>query len=187
MKTTIKKEQSHHSTTLSSKNKINKKQPFRKSIEVKLLEIMVFKDKRKKYPTIPIDYLSPVTFRDDTANGLMKCIIAFLELKYHQEDRIISAGRAIEMTPTFKEVIGPSCIISQIEWITGPITKGSADMCLTIAGDSVKIEVKISHDNKGQVWKDCEGAIISGGSLYFLALDFNSFLAWYNLNFYDHG
>jgi len=53
--------------SLESATKVTKKQPYRKPEAVKLLELLLFDAKRKKYPTIPVSYLAPVTFRDDSA------------------------------------------------------------------------------------------------------------------------
>jgi len=48
----MKKEQSHHSTTLLiAQAKYTNKRPYRKAEAVKLLELLLFDAKRKKYPS----------------------------------------------------------------------------------------------------------------------------------------
>lgn len=169
--------------SFSQQNKDTKKQPYRKSNAVKLLEMLSFAAKRNKYPTIPIDYLAPVTFRDDTANGLTKCIISLIQLKGGQAERISTTGRPIDRTKIVTDVLGHKRSIGSINWIPGTTTNGSADISATIVGKSVKIEVKIGQDSQSGAQKEYECNIIASGGLYYIAKDFNSFLAWFNLTF----
>jgi len=156
-----------------------KKQPYRKPEAVKLLELLTFEAKRKRYPNIPIDYMAPVTFRDDTANALTKCI-NFIQLKGGQAERISTTGRAIDRQSTFTDVTGRTRSIGRIEWISRTSTKGSADISVTIAGRSVKVEVKIGRDIQSQAQKDYQQTIQSAGGVYFIAQDFASVLKWYD-------
>ena len=171
------------STSFESAIKDTKKQPYHKSDAVKLLELLAFSAKRKKYPNIPIDYMAPVTFRDDTANGLTKCITSFIQLKGGQAERISTTGRPIDRQTTFSDVTGRTRTIGRIEWIPGTTTNGSADISATIKGRSVKIEVKIGRDHQSQAQKDYEQAIIKAGGVYVIARSFESFLTWYNSTF----
>lgn len=179
----IKKEPFHHRTSpLIAQAKYTKKLPYRKPEAVKMLEHLVFEAKRKRYPNIPIDFMAPVTFRDDTANGLTKCIISFIQLKYGQAERISTTGRPIDRQTTFTDVTGRTRSIGRIEWIPGTTTNGSADISATIAGRSVKIEVKMK-DKQSQAQKDYQQAIEQAGGIYYIAHDFTSFLTWFNQAF----
>lgn len=111
---------------------------YRKSSAVRELEAMADGDARRRYPTVP--YLAPRTFRDDTANGLTKCITAFLKLKGWQAERISTTGRPIDRTRTYTDVMGMRRTVGRVEWIRGTTTRGSADISATIAGRSVKVE-----------------------------------------------
>lgn len=173
----------HSLTSLSERFKDTIKLPYRKPKAVKMLEIMVFTEKRKKYPNIPIDYMSPVTYRDDTANGLTKCIILFIQLMGGQAERISTTGRAFDRQTTFTDVTGRTRTIGRIEWIPGTTTKGSADISGTITGRSVKIEVKVKRDIQSQAQKDYQQAIEKAGGIYYIARDFTSFLTWFNQAF----
>lgn len=164
-------------------SKDTKKLPYRKTKAVKMLELMVFTEKRKKYPSIPIDYLAPVTFRDDTANGLTKCITTFIQLMGGQAERISTTGRPIDRQSTFTDVVGRTRSIGRIEWVPGTTTKGSADISATIAGKSVKIEVKISRDVQSQAQKNYQQDVEQAGGVYYIARDFTSFLEWFNQTF----
>jgi len=171
------------SAPLHARSKGTKKLPYHKSDAVKLLELLAFSAKRKKYPNIPIDYMAPVTFRDDTANGLTKCIISFIQLKGGQAERINTTGRPLDNTKIFTDVTGRQRSIGSITWIKSTSTNGSSDISATIKGRSVKIEVKIGRDHQSQAQKDYEQAIIKAAGLYVITHDFTSFLTWYNSTF----
>lgn len=71
----------------------------------------------------------------------------------------------------------------RIVWRKSNTTKGSADISATIAGRSVKIEVKIGPDRQSEAQRRYQAAIERAGGLYFIAKDFTSFVEWYNTNF----
>jgi hypothetical protein len=146
----MQKEQLHQGNTLLIQSQ-TKKQPYRKPDAVKLLELLIFKAKRKKYPNIPIDYMAPVTFRDDTANALTKCIVSFIQLKGGQAERITTAGRQIDISGTIAEY-----------------------------SINVEVNVEDNRNYQSQSQKDYQQAIESARGIYFIAQDFTSFLQWYN-------
>jgi hypothetical protein len=49
-------------------------------MSIKELERLHYADKQAKHPDIKPSYLPKTTFRDDSANGLTKCIVAWLQL-----------------------------------------------------------------------------------------------------------
>jgi len=160
------KEPSHHSKTLLEPSKDTKKPiRYKKSGAVKYLESLALDSKRAKYPSIPEAYLTVYPYKDNTANGLTKCVISFIQLKGGQAERISTTGRAIDRTQTFTDVTGRARSIGRIEWIPGTSTKGSADISATIAGRSVKIEVKIGRDVQSKAQKDYQQAIETAGGV----------------------
>lgn len=169
------------SQPLKSQPKGNKKSPYSKSSAVKMLERLADEDAKAKYPTVP--YLAPRRFRDDSANSLTKCIIAFLRIKGHQAERISSSGRLVDTRKTFCDVIGCRRTIGTATWIKGNGTLGTADISATICGLSVKIEVKIGADRQSLYQKAYQQAILSAGGKYVIAKDFEDFYNWYNSNF----
>jgi len=175
-------EQSHHRTTLLDRYKDAKKIPYRKPEGVKYLESLIVEAKRKKYPNIPVEYFVSTMYRDDTANNLIRCVIDFIGSKGWQAERISTTGRPIDRTRIVTDYLGRERTIGSIEWIPGTCTNGSADVSATIAGWSVKIEVKI-NDRQSQAQKDYERSILDSEGIYYIARDFTSFLHWYNLNF----
>jgi len=150
---------------------------YRKSRAVKLLEDMANADARQRMPTVP--YLAPRTFRDDSANGLTKCITAFLKLSGHQAERISSTGRPVDHRHTFTDVIGNRRTIGSMTWIPGTGTNGTADISATIQGRSVKIEVKIGHDRQSDAQRRYQQQVEKAGGLYIIAKTFEQFYQWY--------
>jgi hypothetical protein len=160
-----------------------RKKPYRKSQAVKELERLATNAARQKFPEIPAEWLAPRKYRDDTANGLTKCIIHFLKFKGQQAERISNTGRLIDNQRTFTNVVGQTRTIGQKKWIKGTGTKGTADISATIARRSVKIEVKIGTDRQSQVQKDYQQAVEQAGGIYVIARTFGQFYDWYNEKF----
>jgi len=147
------------------------KTKYQKSAAVRTLEDLAYKAKLDRFPDFP--YPIKTLYRDDTSNGLTACIIEFLTLKCHQAERINSTGRQVIKNGDWK-------------WINGSSTKGTADISSTIAGKSVKIEVKIGNDRQSEYQKRYQQSIERAGGLYYIARNFNDFLSWYNLKFLCH-
>ena len=158
-----------------------------KSQAIKSLEQLANDAAQKKYPNTPPDWLARRTFRDNTANGLTKCIITFLTLQGHQAERINSTGRIVDNRMTFTDVIGRKRTVGRYEWVYGTGSKGTADISATIAGRSVKVEVKILKDRQSQAQCEYQQAIERAGGIYVIARSFEQFLDWYNLNFSANG
>ena len=159
------------------------KNRYIKPDSVKVLEKLSFACKRQKHPTIPAELLCKDYFRDDTANGLTKCIIAFIQLHGGQAERISTTGRCVDRTITYTDVVGITRTMGSVEWIPGTVTKGSADISATIKGRSVKIEVKIGRDKQSPAQIQYQKDIEAAGGQYFIAKDFTSFVEWYNQMF----
>jgi hypothetical protein len=164
-----------------------RKKPYRKSQAVKQLEAMANDAARKKYPEIPADWLAPRKYRDDSANGLTKCIIDFLKFTGNQAERINNTGRLIDQQRTFTDVVGRTRTIGQKKWIKGTGTNGTADISATIKGLSVKIEVKHGKDRQSEAQRTYQRHIEQAGGIYFIARTFEQFFDWYNAKFQGNG
>ncbi len=176
------KEQHHPGTTLFEQPEVKQiSTRYIKSRAVKSLEAMATQAARAKYPNVP--YLAPRTYRDDTSNFLTGCIIDFIRLNGGQAERISNTGRRIDTRTTFEDVTGRSRTIGGSSWIPGSGTNGTADISATIAGQSVKIEVKLCRDVQSQAQRDYQQSIEAAGGVYFIAKTFDQFFEWYNLNF----
>ena len=60
---------------------------------------------------------------------------------------------------------------------------GSADISATIAGRSVKMEIKIGADRQSEAQRRYQVAIERAGGLYVIVKDFTSFVEWYGVTF----
>lgn len=139
---------------------------YRKPQAVRELERMALDHFRRDHPNFP-EYAIPLQFyRDDTANGLTRCVVDFIRYNGGQAERINTTG-----TPEQK--------CGRIVWRKSNATKGSADISATIAGLSVKIEVKIGADLQSEAQRRYQASIERAGGLYFIAKDFTSFIEWY--------
>ena len=127
------------------------------------------------HPTVPAAYIPINNYTDKTANGLTKCIVDFIRANGGQAERINTTGMPmVRKLPSGR---------TDVTWRKGNTTKGSADISAIICGKSVKIEVKIGHDSQSEAQRRYEQAVTSAGGYYFIAKDFDSFLAWYNEKF----
>ena len=121
--------------------------------------------------------------RDDTANGLTKCILAYIKFKGGQAERINTMGIPKDNRKQVTDIMGHCRTIGSVEWRTSGTTKGSADISATIRGRSVKIEVKVGKDRMSAVQRQYKATIEAAGGLYYIARDFTGFVKWYNDNF----
>lgn len=161
------------------------KKRYIKSQAVKYLEDIANNAAREKYPMIDPENLAPRKFRDDSSNGLTKCITIFLQLKGWQAERIANMGRLMNTQHTFSDVVGRQRTIGQAKWVKGTGTNGTADISATIKGRSVKIEVKYGADRQSEAQKKYQRTIEMAGGLYYVARTFEGFLNWYNVTFGD--
>jgi hypothetical protein len=156
---------------------------YSKSDAVKELESLADSAKRERYPKTPPEWLAPVKFRDDSANGLTRCIVSFLRLQGHQAERISNTGRPVDRTISFTDVMGRRRTVGRFEWVHGTGSRGTADISATIAGQSVKIEVKAGRDRQSDAQRRYQDEVERAGGTYIIARDFTGFLQWYNQNF----
>lgn len=122
-------------------------------------------------------------YNDSTANGLTRCIIDFLTFSGWQAERISNTGRMIDRRRTYADVLGHKKQIGSIEWAKGSGTAGTADISATIAGRSVKIEVKVGRDRQSAAQTSYQKKIEASGGIYFIATNMQDFIEWFYLNF----
>ena len=121
--------------------------------------------------------------RDDTANGLTRCIIDYLHYKGWQAERINTTGIPHDTRQQARDILGRTRTIGSLTWRPSGSTIGSADISATINGRSVKIEVKIGKDRQSAAQRQYQAAIEQAGGLYYIARNFTTFVAWYHQNF----
>ena len=122
-------------------------------------------------------------YKDTTANGLTRCIIDFITFSGWQAERISNTGRMIDRRRMYTDVLGRKKQIGNMEWAKGSGTAGTADISATIAGISVKIEVKVGRDRQSTAQTSYQKKIEASGGIYLIATNMQDFIEWYYLNF----
>lgn len=144
------------------------------------LKSLKIADTKSRYPNVPEIALPKIEYNQNSANGLTRCIIDFLNLSGHQAERINTMGRMLDNRKTYTDVIGRTKTIGSTKYIPTTGTKGSADISATINGRSVKIEVKYGKDRQSKDQKTYQEQVERAGGVYYIAKDFDSFYAWFN-------
>lgn len=152
----------------------------KKSEAVKHLEALAMDAQRAKYPNFPETARPKPRYSDATANGLQKCIIDFLRFSGWQCERIAVTGRYIDNSKVVTDVLGNKRKIGSGKYIPSSMQRGSADLSATIAGRSVKIEVKIGRDKQSDAQKEYQRQVEQAGGSYWLVKTFEGFLIMYN-------
>lgn len=160
-----------------------RKPRYQKPQAVRELEELADIANAKAHPHMPEKYLAKAKYRDDSANGLTRCIIDYIRLHGGQAERINTTGVPIDRRREVTDVLGHSRTIGSIEWRKGGGTVGSADISATIKGRAVKIEVKIGKDRQSEAQRQYQAAIEQAGGLYFIVKDFTTFVEWYKTTF----
>ena len=143
----------------ANKPKKARKPPYRKPQSVKDLEEKLFELKKQKYVDSP--YLVKHKLRDDTANGLTKCICAWLKVNGY-------FGARTNTTGIYNAKLG--------RYIHSGSTKGQADINAVVGGRSIQIEIKIGKDKpRAEQLKVAEQVRNAGGQYLFIK-SFDDFL-----------
>ena len=143
------------------------------------LNALMMESLKLKYPNMPEAYIPKTDWNDNSANGLTKCVIAWIQFMGGQDERISSQGQYREGA---KIQVGSGIMAHTKQlpgkWTPGQSTKGTADISATIRGRSVKIEIK-QKDKQSEAQKQYQAAIERAGGVYIIVRDFDSFVEWY--------
>ena len=152
---------------------------YRKSAAVKALEALADADAARRHPSIKPQHLARRLYRDDTANGLTKCVVEFIRLTGGMAERINCTGRYVDRSQTFEDVTGRVRTIGTGQWLPTSGVKGTADISAVIQGRAVKIEIKI-RDRQSEDQKRYQEATERAGGIYLIVRSFAEFYDWYN-------
>lgn len=158
-----------------------RRKPYRKPEAVKQLERLADEAARAKHPNMRPEHLAPRKYRDDTANGLTKCVIDFIRLMGGQAERINTVGRYIDKSKRFQDVTGRVRTIGSGQWIPTSGQRGSADISATIGGRAVKVEIKMK-DKQSAAQKEYQRQIEAAGGVYLIVKTFAEFKEWFESN-----
>ncbi len=125
--------------------------------------------------------MSITPYKDNSANGLTKCIVDFLTFKGHYSNRINTQGQArVSDIPRFDIFQGKMVSIGKnVSYTKSTTKKGTPDIDAIIQGKPVKIEVKVGKDYMKKEQKAERAKIEKAGGYYFIAKDMQTFYNWY--------
>lgn len=134
---------------------------------------------KANFPNVP-DYALPKTqYNPNSANGLTKCILDFVNLSGYLAERTGTEGRVIDNRKTYTDVIGRQKTIGSVKRIKTSGLVGSSDLKLYINGKIVAIEIKIGRDRQSQAQKEYQERMEKAGGIYLIIKDFETFFSWF--------
>ena len=145
-------------------------------------------------PSMPRDYVPRHKYIDNTANGLTRCVVDWINFNGGQAERISTTGRVIDNSKVVTDVMGSTRKIGSSKWIKGTGRNGSADISstipVTIAGQKVGISAKWEVKQKDTQRKEqieYQQEVENAGGHYFIVHDFEEFMFYYNglLHYYS--
>lgn len=147
---------------------------------------MALEANRTRYPAMPDKYRPAFRYSDKSANGLTKCIIDFLRFSGWQAERISVTGRYVDNSKVVTDVLGNQRKVGSGQYIPSSMQRGSADISATIAGRSVKIEVKVGRDRQSEHQKAYQMEVTQAGGSYWLVRSYEGFLLMYHSFVIEH-
>jgi len=143
-----------------------RKPAYKKPEAVKELERMADAEARRLHPGNPA--LAPRLYRDDSANGLTKCLTTYLKLNGAFVSRINNVGIYDKRLRRYRP---------------GTNRKGLPDVLATYKGRSLFVEVKTGRDKISEYQEKIRQEQIASGGYWFTAHDFTEFKEWFdNIN-----
>lgn len=136
-----------------------KARPYVRPQSIVRLEDEYYAFKKTQHPDNPA--VCRTSFRDDTANGLTKCILAHLRLKGFFAARVNTTG-------VYNYKLG--------KYIRSGSTLGMADVNAIINGRSVQFEVKAGKDRPRPEQLEVQRKVRAAGGEYFFTHSFDEFL-----------
>jgi len=137
-------------------------------------------ESKEKYPNLPDHARVIKAYSDNSANGLTKCVIKWLELHGCQAERINTMGRMVDNRKVVTDVLGRKGMIGSMTYIPTTGTRGSADVSAVIGGRSVKIEIKYGKDRQSEAQKQYQASVEKAGGVYLIVRTFDDFLEWWD-------
>ena len=137
-------------------------------------------ESKEKYPNLPDHARVIKAYSDNSANGLTKCVIKWLELHGCQAERINTMGRMVDNRKVVTDVLGRKGMIGSMTYIPTTGTRGSADVSAVVFGRSVKIEIKFGKDRQSEAQKQYQASVEKAGGIYLIVRTFDDFLEWWD-------
>lgn len=137
-------------------------------------------ESKRKYPNLPDHVRSVKMPSDTTANGLTRLIIDWVNMSGYHAERINTMGRVIDKRKNVTDVVGRQKTIGSMTYIPTSGQRGSADISATIAGVSLKVEVKIGKDRQSSHQKVYQQQIERSGGVYMIVRSMEDFLNYWD-------
>ncbi len=122
------------------------------------------------------DYVPKTKFSDTTANGLEKCICAYIKLNGGMAERRKNTGRYIDDSKIVTDITGAQRVIGKGKYIPGTGRNGTPDCSGIWKGKPVAIEVKIGKDRMSQAQIEYKEDFEKAGGIYIIAKTFTQFV-----------
>ena len=136
---------------------------YKKPEAVRELEQLADEQARRDHPSMRPEHLAPRKYRDDTANGLTKCINHYLKLKGAFSSRVNNQG-----------------VYRDGRYTRSTARRGLPDILATYKGKSLFIEIKIGKDAMSQHQKQVQQEQQASGGVYYVARNFTDFKQWFD-------
>ena len=125
---------------------------------------------RERYPSVPERARFAITYKDNSANALTKCIVDYIRFTGGFAERVNRMGFQTK-TKAGRTI-----------WVSGGGTNGTADISAVLpGGKSARIEVKFGRDTIKPDQIRYAEKVQRAGALYFIARTFDGFMEWYDL------
>jgi hypothetical protein len=123
---------------------------------------------REKYPNLPPHAIPPGKYTVKDANGLTKCVIAWIQFHGGAAYRINSQG---QFDPTLKR------------WRKSGTRPGLPDIIACISGRFAALEIKFGKDTQSEAQRVIEDEIQGAKGAYLIVSNLDSFVEWFRNNF----
>ena len=145
---------------------------------------MIMENRAKTHPNLTPEEIIRAGHKEFTlskTNDLTKAVKLWVEMHGYQAERISTQGQYRDNSKKYTDVMGHTRIVGSGSWTPGTGTKGSADLSCTIAGRSVKIEIKnaATHDRQSEAQKKYQESIEKAGGVYLIVRTFSGFVEWW--------
>jgi len=142
------------------------KAPYRKPDAVKHLEQLLYEDDCRRHPSMKPEHMARRKHRDDTANGLTACVVAYAKLNGCFASRLNTTGVYDTKLRKFRHTTQRRGLPDVL--ITGP------------DGISIFAEIKVRKDRMSEHQERIREEQQQAGGIYLTINSFTQFYDWFN-------
>jgi hypothetical protein len=131
-------------------------------------------------PNLPYPESFVHRYVTNTANGLTRCVIDWINFNGGFARRVSVTGKMVDGTKVVTDVMGGRRIVGSVSYQKSSMVRGSADISAVINGKSIEIEIKIKRDIQSDKQKEYQANIQKAGGTYIVVKTFEEFLNWWD-------